>query len=245
MFSENHILILIISAAMTAIATAVSVKAKLSSKKASIIFFVICCASEIVKDLSNIIPSSFGGFVLDPNDIPLHLCSVVVFMMLYIVVSTNSEKREHIKTAVTVIGLVAPVFALLIPTEGVSFSEIITYQYFIYHISLLWYALHHVLTGQVTFGVKEYLRDLIYLGVTVMFLLYINSALSIYGVNYCFLREPPVDGLPILNLNHGWIVYFLVLLTIGVLSVTVVHLPSMIKELSARTSRKNTCRDKE
>ena len=234
MFSTNHILILSISAVAVAIAATLSVKAKLSSRKASIIFFIICCASEIVKDLVKIIPSSFGGFVLDPGDIPLHLCSIVVFAMFYIVVSRNSEKREHIKTAVTVIGLVAPVFALLIPTQGVSFSEIITYQYFVYHVALFWYALHHVLTGQVTFGVKEYLRDLIYLGAVVMVLLYMNSALSIYGVNYCFLREPPVDGLPILNLNHGWLAYFSVLLTIGALSVTAVHLPSMLKEVFAK-----------
>ena len=238
MFSTNHILILCISAAAVSIAAALSVRAKLSSRKASIIFFIICCASEIVKDLVKIIPSTFGGFVLDPGDIPLHLCSIVIFAMFYIVVSKNSEKREHIKTAVTVIGLVAPAFAMLIPTQGVSFTEIIVYQYFIYHAALLWYALHHVLTGQVRFGVREYLRDLIYLVVTVMTLLYMNSALSIYGVNYCFLREPPVDGLPILNLNHGWLAYFSALMTIGVLSVTAVHLPSMLKELLAKKRRK-------
>lgn len=239
MFTTNHILILCISAAAVAIAATLSVKVKLSSRKASIIFFIICCVSEVVKDLVKIIPSSFGGFVLDPRDIPLHLCSIVIFAMFYIVVSKNSEKREHIKTAVTVIGLIAPVFAMLIPTQGVSFSEVITYQYFIYHIALFWYALHNVLTGQVTLGFREYLRDLIYLGVTVMILLYLNSALSVYGVNYCFLREPPIDGLPILNLDHGWLAYFSVLLTIGVLSVTAVHLPSMIKELFEKKREKN------
>ncbi len=237
MFSVNHILILVISAAAVAIAATFSVKAKLPSDKASIIFFIICCASEIVKDFVNIIPSSFGGFVLDPHDIPLHLCSIVIFAMFCIVISKDGEKKEHLKTAVTVIGLVAPVFAVLIPTEGVSFSEIITYQYFIYHIALFWYALHHVLTGQVKLGVREYLRDLIYLGVVIMVLLYVNSALSIYGVNYCFLREPPVEGLPILNLNHGWPAYFSALVTIGILSVTAVHLPSMIKELFAEKTK--------
>ena len=232
MFSVNHIIILSISVVIITIATILSVKLKLSSRKASIIFFIICCLSELTKNLVNIIPSKFGGFVLDPNDIPLHLCSIVIFAMLYIVATKNNENREHIKTAVIVIGLVAPLFAFLIPTEGVSFNKVITYQYFIYHIALFWYALHHIITNQVILGIKEYLRNLAYLGVVIMSLLYLNSLLSIYGTNYCFLREPPIDGLPILNLNNGWIPYFITLILIAVISITVVHLPAIIKEKS-------------
>ena len=123
MFTSNHIVLLTVCTALVAISVSISVKHKLSSKKASAIFFVICCVSEIVKDLCNIIPSSFGGFVLDPFDIPLHLCSIVIFAMLYIVATKNDENREHIKTAVAVIGLVAPILAMLLPTEGVSLKK--------------------------------------------------------------------------------------------------------------------------
>ena len=230
MFTSNHIILLAICATAVAIGLFISVKSGLSSKKASLLFFVICCASEIIKDLCNIIPSSFGGYVLDPFDIPLHLCSIVIFAMLYIVATKNDENREHIKTGVVVIGLVAPVFALLIPAEGVDFCAVITYQYFIYHAVLSWYSLHLVLTKQVKFGLKEYIRDLKYLAIVVTLLLYLNSALSVYGVNYCYLREPPLEGLPILNLNHGWLAYFITLLLIGVVSITAVHLPGIIKE---------------
>lgn len=231
MFSLNHLILLIVCAIIVAIGVSITVTLKLSSQKVSIIFFIICCISEIVKDLNNIIPSNFGGFVLDPFDIPLHLCSIVIFAMLYIVVTKNDESREHIKTAVVVIGLVAPILALLIPTEGVNLNKVITYQYFGYHTALFWYSLHLVLTKQVTFGLKEYIRNLKYLGITVMTLLYLNSAFSAYGVNYCYLREPPLKGLPILNLDHGWPVYFITLLLIGVISVTVVYLPSLINEI--------------
>lgn len=231
MFTINHIILLIACIIVVFISTLLSVKYKLSAKKASVIFFVICCISEIVKDLNNIIPSVFGGYVLDPYDIPLHLCSIVIFAMLFIVVTKNDEKREHIKTGVVVIGLVAPVLALLLPTEGVDFCKPITYQYFVYHAALAWYAIHLTITKQVKFGFREYIRDLAYLAITVIALLYLNSALSAYGVNYCFLREPPIDGLPILNLDHGWTVYFFTLVFIGFLSVTIVHFPSIIKEI--------------
>lgn len=238
MFSLNHIILLVVCAAMVSVATFVTVKLKLSSHKVSVIFFVICCISEIIKDFVNIIPSNFGGYVLDPFDIPLHLCSVVIFAVFYIVVTKNSEGKEHIKTAVVVIGLVAPLLALIIPAEGVNFNNIITYQYFGYHTALFWYSLHLVITKQVTFGFKEYLRNLIYLFITLMALLYLNSALSVYGVNYCYLRKPPLDGLPILNLNHGWPVYFATIVLIGIVSVTVVHLPSLIKEIISKTKNK-------
>ncbi len=231
MFSLNHIVLLCLCAVFVLLGTAISLKLKLSSKRVSLIFFLICCISEIVKDFNNIIPSKFGGFVLDPFDIPLHLCSVVIFAMLYIVLTKNNERREHIKTAVVVIGMIAPILALLIPAEGVNFNKPITYQYFFYHAALFWYALYLTLTKQVTFGLKEYIRNLIYLCITTVTLLYLNSALSVYGVNFCYLRRPPIDGLPILNLDHGWPVYFVTLLLIGVISITIVYLPSIIKEI--------------
>lgn len=237
MFSLNHIYLLVSCAILATVAIFISVKFKLSSKNASILFFVICCVSEIVKDFNNFVPSVYGGYVLDPSDIPLHLCSIVIFAMLYIVVSKNNEGREHIKTAVVVIGLVAPVLALLIPAEGVELNKTITYQYFIYHTALFWYAMHLVLTKQVKFGLKEYLRDLGYLAIVVAILTYLNSALSVFGVNYCYLRVPPVDGLPILNLNHGWRVYYVTMIMLGVIFITSVHLPGLIKEARSKKNK--------
>lgn len=229
MFTKNHIIIIIISILLIAVSIITSKKLKLSSKQATKIFFVICVISEIVKNLANMIPSKYGGYILDPEDIPLHLCSLVVFGMLYLVLSKNEENKGHIKTAIVVLGLISPIFAILIPSEGVDFHRVITYQYFLYHDALFWYALYHIISKQVTLGKKEYEIDLIYLGIVIMALLYINSALSIYGVNYCFLRNPPLENLPILNLNHGWICYFITLILIGISSVTIVHLPRMLK----------------
>lgn len=234
MFSTNHLIIIAVSILLITIGTLISKKYKLSSNVATKIFFVICIISETVKNLVNIIPSKYGGYVLDPEDIPLHLCSIVIFGMLYLMLSKNEKNKEHIKTAIVVLGIVSPIFAILIPGEGVAFNKVITYQYFLYHAALFWYSLYHLITKNVTLGKKEYILDLKYLGITLMIMLYLNSALSVYGVNYCFLRKPPVEGLPILNLNHGWICYFFVLVIIGIVSVTIVHMPSMIKERKNR-----------
>lgn len=230
MFTKNHFIIIFISIILIIGAILLSKKYKLSSTTATKIFFIICIISELVKDFANIIPSKYGGYILEPEDIPLHLCSIVVFGMLYLMLSKNDKNKEHIKTAIVVLGVISPIFAILIPSEGTAFNKVITYQYFLYHSALFWYAAYHLISKQVKLGKEEYILDLKYLVITIMIMLYFNSALSGYGVNYCFLRKPPVDGLILLNLDHGWLCYFIILLLIGIISVSIVHLPSMIKE---------------
>lgn len=238
MFSMNHLILLLSCAALITISTVLSVRSRLSSRKAAVIFAVVCAASEITKDMVSMVPSEFGGYILDPPDIPLHLCSMVVFTMPFILFTKKESTRERFLSAVTVIGMIAPILALLIPTMGVAFDKIITYQYFIYHAALMWFALHHILTGQVELGASAYKRNLIYLSAVILLMLYINSALSVYGVNYYYLRKPPLDGLPILNLEHGWYCYFAVLLLIAYGSLTLVHIPFMIREKRKRMGSK-------
>ena len=60
-----------------------------------------------------------------------------------------------------------------------------------------------------------------------------NSMLAQYNVNYFFLRKPPVDNLPILNLNNGYFVYLAVLIAIAISLITIIHLPFMIKKKTA------------
>lgn len=230
MFTTNHLIWLALCAILIAVSTVLSVRSRLSSRIASVIFAVICCLSEITKDMVGMVPSEFGGYILKQTAIPMHLCSLVVFAVLLIVFTKKQRTRERLISAVTVIGTVAPVLAMLIPTEGVSFGAVITYQYFLYHAALMWYALHHMLTGQAELGKRAYIRNLGYLTLVIVLMLYINSALSAYGVNYFFLRKPPMDGLPILNLDHGWYRYFAILLVIGYGAMTLVHAPFLIRE---------------
>lgn len=229
MFSINHLIILAICATLISVSTVLSIRFRLSTQKTCIIFTIICVISETVKDLINMIPSEFGGCVLDQNDIPFHLCSLIVFAMLFIVLGKNKKSVNNVLCAVIVLGLIAPVFALLIPTEGVALGNIITYQYFIYHSALMWFALHNIITGAVDMGVRAYLRNLAYAAGMLFVSIYLNSMLAAYGVNFCFSRKPPVDDLPILNLNHGWYCYFAVLLMIILVTVTSVHLPFIIR----------------
>ena len=230
MFKQDHFIWLGICALLIAAATVVSVKARWSSRRVTVIFGVICALSEVTKDMLSMVPSEFGGRVLDQVDIPLHMCSLVVFVILIAIVTKNDELRGKLISAVTVIGLIAPELAMLIPTEGVSFSKAQCWQYFLYHAALLWFALHHVITGQADLGRRAYVRHVASLAVLIFIMLYINSMLAVYGVNYFYLRKPPMDGLPVLNLDHGWHCYFATLLAIAYGAVTLIQLPFMLKE---------------
>jgi len=57
----------------------------------------------------------------------------------------------------------------------------------------------------VTYTWKLFVRNLSYLGILVLIATWINSILSVTNpeVNFFYLCRPPMDNLPILNLNHG------------------------------------------
>jgi uncharacterized membrane protein YwaF len=48
--------------------------------------------------------------------------------------------------------------------------------------------------------------------------------------NFFYSMKPPMEGLPLLNLNHGWFVYFLTIILLGLVLVSLIHLPFIIKE---------------
>ena len=87
-----------------------------------------------------------------------------------------------------------------------------------------------MLVEKVDLSKKAYVKNLISLAGLAMLALMMNSILEAYGTNFLFLRNPPMENLPILNLNNGYIVYLLTLAFVAVLIVTLVHLPFMLKK---------------
>ena len=64
----------------------------------------------------------------------------------------------------------------------------------------------------------------------VFVMLWVNSALQNYDTNFFFLVRPPMENLPILNLNNGWLVYFLTLLLVALTLFTLLHVLFIISE---------------
>ena len=76
----------------------------------------------------------------------------------------------------------------------------------------------------------------------VLIALYVNSALSVYGTNFMFLARPPLERLPYLNLNRGWHVYFLRVVALGIVLLTLFHLPFILHVRKMRTQSLKSAR---
>lgn len=230
MFTINHFIWLIISAVFIVGILILAIKLNFSLKVASIIMVGICLVSEISKMMSDMMASPAGGMALNPKSLPFHLCSLMIFVVFYICFAKDSEFKKTLINFLAVIGSIGSFCALIIPTNGVQFNEIGPYQCFVYHAGLMWFSIYLIVSKNAYLGLKSYVKNLIILALLVFLMIYVNGALFSYGTNFFYVVRPPMDNLPILNLNHGWYVYFLSLLALGLTLMTLFHLPFIIIE---------------
>ena len=234
MFTTNHFIWLGACAVCIAVGLILAHKFSLSRKAAAYIMAAVCIVSECGKMASDMIESDFGGYVLNPKSLPFHLCSLMIFVVFYIAFAKDGKLKQILLDFLVPIGILGGICAMLIPTNGVDFADFDAYQCFVYHASLVWYALYSLTARHAHLGIREYGRNIAILCGLVLMDLYVNSVLSVYGTNFMYLVRPPMDNLPILNLENGWFAYFASLLALGIVLVTLVHLPFIISEAAGK-----------
>ena len=230
MFSTNHFIWMGICAVMVGLLLLVSLKYKFSLQNASRVMALIAAASELCKIFTHIEEAPGGGGVLEPDSLPLHLCSILIFLIFFCAFSKHQGQVGKVASLCVPVALWGGALAILMATSGVSFVKPYAYQCFLYHAGILWWALHLLLTRQVDLGPQAYLRNLKVLSGMLFVMIWLNSALSVYDTNFWYVVRPPAEGLPLLNLNNGWLCYFLTLVGIGLFALTVTHLPALIRE---------------
>lgn len=230
MFTTNHFIWMGICAVMIGLLLLISLKFKFSRRQASLVMALIAAGSEICKIFTHIEDAPGGGGVLESGALPLHLCSILISLVFFCAFSKHETQVSKVASLCVPVGLWGGVLAILMATSGVNFAKPYAYQCFLYHAGLLWWALHLLLTRQVDLGLQAYLRNLKVLGGMLFLMIWVNSALSVYDTNFWFVVRPPADGLPLLNLNNGWLCYFLTLVSIGLFAITITHLPAIMKE---------------
>ena len=137
-------------------------------------------------------------------------------------------------------GVLGSFCAIMIPTNGTSFTSILAYQCFVYHAGLLWFSLYLIVSKNATFTFKTMLQNMLMLLILVIFNIYVNSALSVYDVNFMYLTRPPMENLPILNLDNGWYMYLLSLLLVGLLLTTIFQLPFVLININRKNKEIKT-----
>ena len=239
MFSTNHFLWLGLCAVLIGGLLFAAKKFNFSFKTATYIVAGISLASELCKiftHIDNIYDSNdnLDGGVLGAQFLPLHLCSILIFLFFYLTVAKNEKLIETIKSLIVPVAILGGIMALLIPTSGVNFAKPYAYQCFIYHAGIVWYALYLLMTKQVKLGLKSYKNNMIILFSALFVMLWVNSALQEYDTNFFYVVRPPMDNLPLLNLNNGWLVYFITLVAVAFVLFTAFHVPFIVKDIKAK-----------
>jgi uncharacterized membrane protein YwaF len=173
--------------------------------------------------------SSHGGFIIDQPQLSFHLCSIMIYAVILINLIPNEKFVKTMKSFMVPCMLLGAAMALLIPTEGVDPATPRVWQYMLIHGVLVFYGLYLAIVEKVDLSIKAYLTNLkLLLAVTVLAFL-MNSVLGDYGTNFLFLREPPMENLPILNMNNGCGVYLITLALITCILLFSVHFPYIIR----------------
>ncbi len=229
MFTTEHFIWIAICAVFIAAMTVIGIKNKWSLKRAGRIMMVICVLSEVSKVMSSMIESPGGGRHLDPLSLPFHLCSLIILAVVYIVFGKEGKAKRLVINFVSVMGTMGSFLAIMIPTNGTDFSEVTSYQCFVYHAGLMWFAIYLIISEEAKLNFKSLLENMGVLVLLSFIMLYVNGALSVYDTNFFYLTRPPMENLPYLNLDKGWYVYFGRMLFLGILLMLLFHLPFIIK----------------
>lgn len=243
MFSTEHFIWLFISAVIIALLLIITKKFNLKIDTVVTIMIIMSLCSEITKIMCNMLPSPHreGGRFLDPGDLPLHLCSIQIFFMFGYKFLAKTEKTKQTILAFQVpTMLLGAIIALFVPTVGVKFTVVQVYQYFIYHAFIIFFPIYILREKLVKWEIKTYATNLTMVGLIALIVLWINSFLSVAvctceeclasehnyfaRANFMYLTHPPMDNLPLLNLNNGWYVYFITLASLVIVLLGIFHL---------------------
>lgn len=237
MFTLPHIIWLLAIAAAVIAALILTKKLNVSHARVQKIIFIVLVILKVFHLSLSMKESMHGGMIINQTQLSFHLCSIMIYAVILINVIKHEGFVKTAKSFMVPCMLIGAAMALLIPTEGVNIATPRVWQYMLIHGALVFYGFYLALVERVDMSFKAYLTNLkLLLAVTVVAFL-MNSVLEEYNTNFLFLREPPMENLPILNLNNGWFVYFISLAIVACLLLLLVHIPFIIG--SARKNKLN------
>lgn len=244
MFTTNHFIWIGIVILSILLFLFINKKFKLSFDTNLTILVITAILSETIKistgmtkEVTEIVDGVAQTYTyLDPTKLPFHLCSIQIFFIFSLkFLIKNESTKEKLLAFMCPTMLIGGILAILIPTEGVEFNNIKLYEYFFFHAIIIYFAIYLLVSKKITYTWKSYIRNVICLILLSVCAIWINSFLSDYAVNFFFVARPPMDNLPILNLNHGWGVYYLTLVGIGITVMTIFHIPLVLKNKKTNT----------
>ena len=228
MFSSGHFIWLGAIAVLIALSLILIKKLNVSQRivQKTVLALLVCL--KIFHISLSMKESVYGGLVINQTQLSFHLCSIMIYFVILINVINNEKTVKMLKSFMVPCMMIGALMALLIPTEGVSALTPRVWQYMAIHGVLVFYGIYLMIIEKVDLSFRSYVTNLKLLLIITLLAFLMNSVLEQYDTNFLFLRKPPMDNLPILNLDHGWYVYFITLAFVACLLVFIVHLPFII-----------------
>lgn len=240
MFTLNHFIWLAICLVYILSIVFLQSKYKLSINKILSIFLVICFLSETIKVFDGMVfynadkevttnINEIAYAYLGQTKLPFHLCSLHIFLAIIAMLTQSEKTRSVLLNIIAPTGIIGAFIPLFVLIYEPCFDRIVLYEYFLYHASLIAFGIVLIKEGYCQMTFKNLTRTMLFLVCMLFLSLYVNSLLGIDSeVNFMYTSYPPVEGLPILNLNNGWFVYILSFVMIAVVSMGLLYLPFII-----------------
>lgn len=240
LFGTVHLISLAICLPIIILSIFISKKIKLATViKILLIGGII---SETIKVFFYVIHNidKFDGWgYLPKGDLPFHLCSIQIILIIILYFSKNENLKKLLMSFMLPTCLIGGFAALLIATYSSRNFPIITIQYFGFHTMIVCFAIFLLRTNEVEFTVKDYIHSLVMLFACFFVAIYLNSWIrdGDNSVNFMYVSGPPQEGLPYLNLNQGWFVYILRYFALALLCDTLVYIVPIIKWIKGKAKK--------
>lgn len=228
MFTTNHFIWLGVIALLIAVTLITLKKVNVSNctvGKGVMLLLILLKLFHVALSMKE---SEHGGYIVNQTQLSFHLCSIMIYTIIFVNVIKNEKVVQTLKSFMVPCLFIGALMALLIPTEGVDFARPRVWQYMLIHGVLVFYGIYLAAVEKVDLSFKAYFNNLKLLVCVTALAFLMNSVLEQYATNFLFLRVPPMDNLPLLNLDNGWYVYFITLAIIACVLMLLVQLPFML-----------------
>ena len=260
MFSIQHLIWTLISAAVIAVVLILYEKKKPPLKQVINAAVIIALISEFFKVFSTMVLVPSGGVMtpyLPPDQLPFHLCYIQIFFILYVRFTKDLDRREIVLAYLyptTILGGIAAILLPAVLRNGVpleqAFTRVIAYQFFLHHALLIAFGVILARSGEIHWQKRYFGTTILILCTMVFASLYLNSIFSkpIYvdgkivsvefSANYFYTYQNPL-GIPLTALWQ-WYLYLLILVLLGGGLVFIMYIPIFFRRRTEKMQQEIT-----
>lgn len=261
MFSAYHIAWMVISVLVIAFTLRYLLKNKVPLNKLLWFAFYAGIVVELIKVFSlvqmvpNIDKTMYFPYI-ETQHIPLNVCSLQKFFIIYVLFTKNKQGRENVLAFMYPTGLIGALIALVVPAGATiewtllgAFTNPQAYQFFLYHALLVIIGAYIPLSGELQIQKKHFVSSIAMLLVLAIGSMYLNSGFATatyeaekvvrvdYTPNYLFTYKPPISSIKLTEVWH-WYLYVLVLTVLALSVIFALYMPFIKQEETVKVKEK-------